>query len=267
MISNMITMRRQLPPQADSFFKLIPTVIVSICCIVVTLATGCQQDSQQDSRANHRRQSNDPPSRIHQAADSTPLKMEETKLAVEVKSDQTIPEIAAQSLANNANLVKDTKPSVSVDSKEENGPTTIPNIDGLNPPPVVHYKGKRYTGGQLHKNNTLLILVYEGDIRAEMMLKKYLPFVEPAQAKQAKKLIWSYHEDFVRLRRQRAAILEHASDDKNVALQVFENRLAVADLVSEIRSKITNEVMTPEQSRVALETFRKERAFREQKLR
>lgn len=263
MISNLITMQRQLTPQANSFFKPIQAALVSTCCIAVALATGCQQDSQ----ANHSRQSNDPPSAIHQAADSTPLNTEEPKLSVEAKTAGTIPPVAVEGLVDNTKPAKNQSPNLSLASPAEQEPTKIPNIDGLNPPPVVHYKGKRYTGGQLHKNNTLLILVYEGDIRAEMMLKKYLPFVDPEQAKQAKKLIWSHHEDFVRLRRQRAEILEHASDDKNVALQVFENRLAVADLVSEIRSKITNEVMTPEQSRVAFETFRKERAFREQKLR
>ena len=231
-------MRRQPTPQTDSFSPTTPLALVLICCSMTVCVAGCHRDNQaqQDQRQN-----------------------EQPKVADRVESKAIG---ANQPDTSDNNVAGGSAEPNQATKQNELDSAKIPDIDGFDPPPVVHHGGKRYTSGQLHKNNTLMILVYEGDIRAEMMLKKYLPFVERGQAKQAKKLIWSYDDDFVRLRRQRAEILEHASNDQNIALQVFENRLAVADLVSEIRSKITNEVMTPEQSRVARETLRKEKNLR-----
>lgn len=102
------------------------------------------------------------------------------------------------------------------------------------------------------------MLVYEGDIRADILVKKYQRFIDETQIKQAKTLVRSYHDRFVELRQERAAILEHATDDQDVAAMLLDNKLDIVDLMSEIRIKVMNDIMTKEQSRVARETFRRE---------
>ncbi|MEL7498038.1 MAG: hypothetical protein AAFN77_10535 [Planctomycetota bacterium] len=123
---------------------------------------------------------------------------------------------------------------------------------------LLQRQGTTYSPGQLHKNNTTLMLVYEGDIRADILVKKYQRFIDETQIKQAKTLVRSYHDRFVELRQERAAILEHATDDQDVAAMLLDNKLDIVDLMSEIRIKVMNDIMTKEQSRVARETFRRE---------
>lgn len=144
-------------------------------------------------------------------------------------------------------------------------PTQTPDGDKPKARSLFH-RNRQYTEGQLHKNNTTLLLVHEGDIRADYLLKKYLPFLEKDQVQGAKKMVWSYDDRFVRLRRQRASILEHASDEQDVDQMLFENKLDIADLVTEIREKIYRDVMTPDQLRTAQESFRIENELQKKTL-
>ncbi len=117
---------------------------------------------------------------------------------------------------------------------------------------------KKYLDAQLHKNTTLLVLAYQPDIRADYLISTVRTVIDDEQYKVAKKLARQYDDQYKRVLNERAAILEVATDDKDVEGPLLELRKQVADLNATIRMRIIREILTREQRKkvVALNKLR-----------
>lgn len=100
---------------------------------------------------------------------------------------------------------------------------------------------------RLMKTNTLLILTYQPDIRATKMVDPMRPFISDEQARKGKRLAFTYDWRFQKILRKRAEILENASDDQNIKAMLLATRVETADLIHEVRARISQEILTPEQ--------------------
>lgn len=128
----------------------------------------------------------------------------------------------------------------------------------LNPPQTVPEQAERkYSEAALHKNNTLLVLAYQSDIRADFHVNTVRPYISEEQARRAKRLALSYDWRYTELRRERAAILERATDETRdqVEADLLAVRKKVVDLNAEIRGRINREILTPEQFQQVRERF------------
>ncbi len=113
--------------------------------------------------------------------------------------------------------------------------------------PIVGLGGRTYFPNQLNKSNSLLVLAYEPDIRAEYVVSTARHLLDAEQQVRAKALALTYDQQFQDLARERATILEFAFDGNNIDEQVLTTQMKLADLLRQIRSRVTNEIMTPEQ--------------------
>jgi hypothetical protein len=111
---------------------------------------------------------------------------------------------------------------------------------------------------RLMKTNTLLMLTYQPDIRASKMVASMRPFISDEQAKKGKRLAFSYDWRFQKILRKRAEILENATDDQNIKAMLLATRVETADLIQEIRGRISQEILTPEQRSQVQERYQKE---------
>ena len=111
---------------------------------------------------------------------------------------------------------------------------------------------------RLLKTNTLLMLTYQADIRATKMVEAMRPFMTDEQAKRAKRLASTYDWRFKEILHKRAAILENASDDQDIKGMLFATRVETADLIKEIRGRISAEILTPEQRKQVHERYQED---------
>ena len=111
---------------------------------------------------------------------------------------------------------------------------------------------------RLLKTNTLLMLTYQPDIRASSLLNTMRPFMADNQVKEAKQIALTYDWQFQEILRRRADILENATDDQDIKAMLMETRVETADLIQVIRSRIMEEILTPEQRLQVQERYRKE---------
>ena len=110
---------------------------------------------------------------------------------------------------------------------------------------------------QLHKNVTLLVLVYPPDLRADFLIKNLRRWMNEEQIKRALAIALTYEDRYLELRDRRAAILEHANDESDVAGQLLAVRQAIADLNLEARNRINREILTTEQRKAMQEHYKK----------
>jgi len=106
---------------------------------------------------------------------------------------------------------------------------------------------KEFTDEQLHKNNTLLMLAMEPDIRALALFKYLREYLTEEQKRAAVKLLLQHDDTFQELKRRRAAILENARDDQNVAEQLRRIKEETIIFSDAMRVKVEREIMTEEQ--------------------
>lgn len=127
---------------------------------------------------------------------------------------------------------------------------------------VIHRRGKKYHAGQLHYNLSTGLLVFEADIRARRILKKYFPYMSQYQADRAVALAKSYDPEFQRLRRERAKILASAASSSQMEDAVLDNQLDIIDLVARVRLQVATEIMTEEQIKTARADFQRQSVFK-----
>ncbi len=113
-----------------------------------------------------------------------------------------------------------------------------------------------YTDQQLHKNKTLFVLSFQPDIRADYLIQTIRAFIDETQAKQAKKIASSYNWRYEELLKKRAAILENATDEMDVKDKLRKIKIETVELGSEIRQRISKEILTREQRQKLAERFR-----------
>lgn len=113
--------------------------------------------------------------------------------------------------------------------------------------PIVDENGVTFVPAQLHKNNSLLVLAFESDIRADFVVMTARTILNAEQLARAKQMALSYEDQFQDLERQRAAILETASDEKEIDRQVLKVQMKLAMLLRQIRMRINEDIMTPAQ--------------------
>lgn len=128
---------------------------------------------------------------------------------------------------------------------------TVPDLTAEKKQATDERNISNYFAGQLGKNNTLLVLAYQPDIRASYLIRNSRTLLDDQQMVEAKKLALSYDERFLELRRRRAAILEQATDDQNIEEQLMEIRMDIADLIDEVRIRVSREVLTAEQRKTS----------------
>ena len=119
--------------------------------------------------------------------------------------------------------------------------------------PIVGENGATYTPGQFHKNSSLLVLAFEPDIRADYVIMTTRKLLNDDQSAEAKKLALTYENQFKELIRERAAVLENASDRKDIDRDILKVQMKLADLLRQIRNRINLEIMTHEQRVKAME--------------
>ena len=123
----------------------------------------------------------------------------------------------------------------------------------LKPKPIVGENGVTYTPGQFHKNSSLLVPAFEPDIRADYVIMTTRELLDDEQSAEAKKLALTYENQFKELIRERSAILENASDRKDVDGEILKVQMKLADLLRQIRNRINLEIMTHAQRVKAME--------------
>ena len=113
--------------------------------------------------------------------------------------------------------------------------------------PIVDEHGVTFVPAQFNKNNSLLVLAFEADIRADFVVMTARTILNPEQIVRAKQMALSYENQFQNLARQRAAILEAANDEDDVDRQVLKVQMKLATLLKQIRMRINSDIMTQAQ--------------------
>lgn len=113
--------------------------------------------------------------------------------------------------------------------------------------PIVDENGVTFLPAQLNKNNSLLVLAFEPDIRAEFIIMTVRTILDADQLALAKQMALSYDDQFQDLERERAAILATAGSAGNIDRQVVQVQMKLATLIRQIRTRINSEIMTVDQ--------------------
>jgi hypothetical protein len=194
--------------------------------------------------------------------DTSPAVKAQTDTSPIVKAQtETLPAVKAQTeAAPNVNAQIEVPPEANgqieavPDANEPNATPTAVKFSDLKPNeifdrtvPIVDENGVTFVPAQLHKNSSLLVLAFESDIRADFVVMTARTILNPAQMVLAKQMALSYEDQFKELARQRAAILETATDDNDVDRQVLKVQMKLATLLRQIRTRINAEIMTQDQ--------------------
>ena len=161
-------------------------------------------------------------------------------------SPTSSPTLSPTNAASNQSVVKQNKAK-----QTSNAPLKPKPIDRTKP--IVGENGVTYTPGQFHKNSSLLVLAFEPDIRADYVIMTTRELLDDEQSAEAKKLALTYENQFKELIRERSAILENASDRKDVDGEILKVQMKLADLLRQIRNRINLEIMTHAQRVKAME--------------
>lgn len=129
-----------------------------------------------------------------------------------------------------------------------------PKATDLNEP-FVGPNGKTYLPNQLHKNQTLLVLAAQPDIRAKLVVAPYRTIISKEKYNQALQIALSYDPGFEAILRERAEILESAFDGGNVEEQLLYVKMKTADLLVEVRRKISQTVLSKAEVEKAIEAW------------
>ncbi|MFT5304343.1 MAG: hypothetical protein ACI814_005170 [Mariniblastus sp.] len=121
--------------------------------------------------------------------------------------------------------------------------------------PIVAENGQVYTATQLQRESSLLVLAFEPDIRADYVMMSVRNLLGPEQIAAAKQLALSYDDQFQDLSRERSAILENARDGRGTDAQVLKVQMKLADLLKQIRTRISSEVLTQAQRKESHAAF------------
>lgn len=113
--------------------------------------------------------------------------------------------------------------------------------------PIIDEQGVTFTPAQFDKNNSLLVLAYQSDIRADFVVMTARPFLSTEQCNLAKQMALTYENQFQDLARQRATILASATNDNDVDRRILKVQMKLASLLRQIRMRINIEIMTPAQ--------------------
>ena len=161
--------------------------------------------------------------------------------AGEAQTDKTIPAATTASTTQNP-----TSQATAVDQ-----PPTEDQPDAK-PQPT-------YTDQQLNKNGTILVLAYQPDIRADFLIMTVRSFLDDEQTKQARALALSYDWRYDEIRKQRAALLETATDENKteVDAKLRELRIQIFELNQKIRTEINRKILTPEQREQLKQRYQK----------
>lgn len=113
--------------------------------------------------------------------------------------------------------------------------------------PIVDENGVTFVPTQLNKNNSLLVLALEPDIRAEFIVMTVRTILASDQLIAAKQMALTYEDQFRDLKRERAAILSTAGSVANIDRKVVKVQMKMAMLIRQIRTRISAEIMTADQ--------------------
>ena len=114
-------------------------------------------------------------------------------------------------------------------------------------PAILERNGKTYRLQQLNKNQTLLLLAAQPDIRSRILASTVREVTTPEQQLAAEQLAGTFDQQYVEILRQRAAILETAVDGGDTETKLLELRMAIVELNTKIRTKINMEILTQDQ--------------------
>jgi len=116
--------------------------------------------------------------------------------------------------------------------------------------PALTLNGITYRVEQLNKNQTLLFLVMEPDIRASVVASIYRAHMTEEQIDTAKKLATTYSQQYDQLLRDRSTVLENAVTGDNVESELLVIKLKTVELTTKIRTRIHREILTREQKKL-----------------
>ena len=116
---------------------------------------------------------------------------------------------------------------------------------------------------QNNKNRTILVLASEPDVRAARLSRFAREVMTPEQRIEAEQICDMYHEDFVKLLRRRAEVLETATDDNNVDERLEVIYQETLDLSQKIRLEVRDRVLTNEQRKTLHENHLRTQAEKE----
>ncbi len=114
-------------------------------------------------------------------------------------------------------------------------------------PVIVERDGKTYQPYHLNKNQTLLLLAAQPDIRSRILASTVREVTTPEQQRAAEKLAATFDQQYVEILRQRTAILESAVDGVDIEAQLLDLRMTTADLTARVRTRINEQILTQEQ--------------------
>jgi len=121
-----------------------------------------------------------------------------------------------------------------------------------------HRKNNKEQETRFTKNQTILILAAESDVRAAQLYRFARESLTPEQIAHAEQICGAYDDDFLRLLRERAEVLETATDDNNVQVRLNKIYGETVELSRKIRQEIRQNVLTLEQKK-ALQANYKEK--------
>jgi len=111
-------------------------------------------------------------------------------------------------------------------------------------PAVLQRNEKPHQPHHINKNQTLLLLAAQPDIRLRPLASTVGEVARPQQQWGAKQLAATFDQQYVKILRQRAVMLETAVDGGDIQTKLLDLRMASADLNAKIRTKINQEILT-----------------------
>ena len=121
--------------------------------------------------------------------------------------------------------------------------------------PLLTRNGKTYNPNQLHKNQTLLVLAAQTDIRARLILSPFRTIIDDEQFEVAYDIAMAHDQQFNELLRERASVLETAFDGQNTGDKLTDIKMRTADLLIKARRKIQQTVLSAEQRAAAIKLW------------
>lgn len=186
--------------------------------------------SNPSSGTNPSQQSGDQPNKLVQEKVKPPTEIsQDTKLKTETKSA--------------------TKQDQRTPASKVGPPVTVKKE------PILTRNGKTYNPNQLHKNQTLLVLAAQSDIRARLVLAPFRTVISNDQYDAAMEIALAQDQQFEELLRERASVLETAFDGQDVEAKLIDIKMRTSDLLIGTRSKIQRTVLSKEQQKAAIKLW------------
>ncbi|MEM7781861.1 MAG: hypothetical protein AAF623_00675 [Planctomycetota bacterium] len=124
-------------------------------------------------------------------------------------------------------------------------------------PPVLERDGVTYFPAQVNKVNTILVMAYQSDIRADYVIVNTRFVMKEDQILEAKKLVQEYDWQFDEIMEKRHQFLETVDSETDLELGLLDIRMDIADLISKIRQRIHREILNEEQQQILMDKYRK----------